>query len=67
MRNPTDKMIHVYHRDLSGKTLTLDELVEIADERNLSLSSIVVAEAMVKESKTYEEILSVLWITLSTT
>ena len=58
MGNPIDTMIHVLRRDLSGKTLTLGELVEIAEERNLSLSSMVVAEAMVKEGKTYEEILS---------
>jgi len=58
MGNPIDKMIHVLRRDLSDKTLTLGELVEIAEERNLSLSSMVVAEAMVKEGKTYEEILS---------
>jgi len=58
MGNSIDKMIHVLQRDLSGKTLTMGELVEIAEERNLSLSSMVVAEAMVKEGKTYEEILS---------
>jgi len=44
--------------DLSGKTLTLGELAEIAEKHGLPLSITAVAEAMVKEGKTYEEILS---------
>ena len=58
MANPADKSIHRFQGDLSGKVLTLGELVEVAEEEGLSLSSVVVAEAMVKEGKSYEEILS---------
>jgi L-serine dehydratase len=58
MKYLIDKMVQRFKQDLSGKTLTLSELVEIAEEEKLSLSQLVVAEAMVKETKTYGEILS---------
>lgn len=44
--------------DFIDKTLTLGELVEIAEQEDIPLSRMVVAEAMVRESKTYDEILS---------
>ncbi len=53
-----NKVISRLERELQVKTLTLGELIEIAEEEGLSLSSVVVAEAMVKEGKSYEEILS---------
>ncbi len=58
MANHIDKVIYRLETELSAKILTLGELVEIAEEENLSLSSMVVAEAMVKEGKTYEQLLS---------
>ncbi|MDI7259936.1 MAG: hypothetical protein QME90_08455 [Thermodesulfobacteriota bacterium] len=58
MIHSIDKMAQRFKQDLSGEILTLSELVEIAEEEKLSLSQLVVAEAMVKEAKTYEEILS---------
>ncbi len=58
MASRIDKVIHRLERELSDKILTLGELVEIAEEENLPLSSLVVAEAIVKQGKTYEEILS---------
>lgn len=44
--------------DFIDKTLTLGELAEIAEQEGIPLSRMVVAEAMVRESKTYNEILS---------
>jgi len=44
--------------ELSGKALTLGELIAIAEKENISLSRLVVVEAMVKEGKTYEQVLS---------
>ncbi len=58
MEKPLDKAIHRFQEDFSGKVLTLGELVEIAEEENISLSSMVVTEAMVKEHKGYEEVLT---------
>jgi len=58
MAESVDKLTHRFKRELSGKVLTLGELVEIAEEENISLSSLVVAEAMAKEDKAYDEILS---------
>ena len=52
------KVANRFKRKFSAKILTLGELVGIADEEDLSLSRMVVAEAMVKEGKTYNEILS---------
>ena len=53
-----NKGISRLERELQVKILTFGELIEIAEEEGLSLSSVVVAEAMVKEGKSYEEILS---------
>lgn len=58
MAESVDKLTHRFKRDLSGKVLTLGELVEIAEEENISLSNLVVAEAMANEDKAYDEILS---------
>jgi L-serine dehydratase len=55
---PTDKVIQKHQKALAEKTYTLSELVDMAEEENLSLSLLVVAEAMVKENKTYDGILS---------
>jgi L-serine dehydratase len=43
--------------ELSNNVLTLGELVGIAERENVPLSALVVTEAMVKESKTYNEVL----------
>lgn len=56
MANPLDHIICRFQTDLSRETLTLGELVELAEAQDLPLSSAVVAEAMVKEGKTYEQI-----------
>jgi len=53
-----NKVTERLEKELSDKILTFGELIEIAEEEGLSLSSVVVAEAMVKEGKSYEEILS---------
>src|SRR3972149_2291200 len=55
---PIDKVIRKRHKALAEKVYTLSELVDVAEEENLPLSAMVVAEAMVKEGKTYEGILS---------
>lgn len=52
------KVTERLEKELSAKILTFGELIEIAEEEGLSLSSVVVAEAMVKEGKSYEESLS---------
>ena len=52
------KVTERLEKELSAKILTFGELIEIAEEEGLSLSSVVVAEAMVKEGKSYGEILS---------
>jgi len=52
------KVTERLEKELSAKILTFGELIDIAEEEGLSLSSVVVAEAMVKEGKSYEEILS---------
>lgn len=56
--NKLDKVVNRFKKDFRDEILTLGELVEIAEQEGLSLSRIVVAEAMVKESKTYDDILS---------
>ena len=53
-----NKVISRLERELQVKILTFGELIEIAEEEGLSMSSVVVAEAMVKEGRSYEEILS---------
>ena len=53
-----DQIIRRMGKELSDKTLTLGELTTIAEKENISLSRLVVAEAMAKEGKTYEQILS---------
>jgi len=58
MAESVDKLTNRFKRDLSGKVLTLGELVEIAEEENISLSNLVVAEAMANEDKAYDQILS---------
>ena len=58
MTSPINKAIQEFQEELSSKILTLGELVDLAESANLPLSQMVVAEAMVKEGKSYEEILS---------
>jgi L-serine dehydratase len=53
-----DKAIQRSRKALAEKVYTLSELVDIAEEESLPLSAMVVAEAMVKEGKTYEGVLS---------
>ncbi len=53
-----DQIIRRMGKELSDKTFTLGELTTIAEKENISLSRLVVAEAMAKEGKTYEQILS---------
>ncbi len=58
MEIPMDKVIQKHQKALAEQIYTLSELVDIAEAENLPLSTMVVAEAMVKEGKTYDEILS---------
>ena len=51
-------VIENFQGPLSGKTLTLGELVEIAEAEGLRLSQAIVAEAMAREEKSYEKILT---------
>jgi len=53
-----NKIIERFEKEFLNKILTLGELIEIAEQEDLPLSRVVVAEAMVKEKKSYEEILS---------
>lgn len=59
--NLNDKISPALKQELADKIFTLGELVEIAEKENLSLSEIAVAEAMMKENRTYEEILELAW------
>jgi L-serine dehydratase len=54
----SEDTIRSVQTDLSGKTPTLGELGEIAEKHGLPLSITAVAEAMLREGKTYEEVLS---------
>jgi L-serine dehydratase len=58
VRQMIDRLLQKMGKELSDQTFTLGEMANIAERENLSLSRLVVAEAMVKEDKTYEEILS---------
>ena len=57
-RQMIDQIMQRVGEALSNHTFTLGEMVEIAEKENLSLSRLVIAEAMAKEGKTYEEVLS---------
>ena len=57
MKNRERKISEV-QKEFTGQTLTLGELAEIAARHDLPLSLTVVAEAMAKEGKTYEQILA---------
>jgi len=51
-------MAQGFQQEFSGKTLTLSELVELSEQEHLTLSQMVVGEAMAKEGKSCKEILS---------
>ena len=57
MKNKITDLLNKIGEDLSNNVLTLGELVDIAEKENISLSTLIVAEAMIKEGSTYEEIL----------
>lgn len=57
MKNKITDLLDKVGEDLSNNVLTLGELVDVAEKENVPLSRLVVAEAMVKEESTYEEIL----------
>jgi L-serine dehydratase len=58
MKANTGEALNKLAVKLSKQIYTLGELVEIAEAEKFPLSKVVVAEAMGKEGKTYEEILS---------
>jgi len=58
METNIDKVIQKRGSALAEKVYTLSELIEMAEEENVPLSTLVVAEAMVRENKTYGGILS---------
>lgn len=58
MTNQIEETARRLRSDFLDHVLTLGELVEKAEQENLSLSQAIVAEAMVREGKTYDEILS---------
>ena len=58
MEDPIAQVIQKHPKTFAQKIYTLSELVDFAEEESLPLSHMVVAEAMVKEGKTYEGILS---------
>ncbi len=56
----TQKIVELakkFKTDLQGSVLTLGEFIDLAERENVSLSTLVVAEAMAAEDKNYEEIL----------
>ena len=57
----TDKINGQLRDDLAEKVFTLGELIEMAEKEKFTLSDLVVAEAMLKENKTYQEILESVW------
>ncbi|MGI5837501.1 MAG: serine dehydratase [Chloroflexota bacterium] len=58
MKIAMDDVVRKLGTELSQHTSTLGELVAIAEREGLPLSSLVVAEAMAKEKKSYQVILS---------
>jgi len=57
VKNKIDVLLDKIGDNLSDNVLTLGELVDIAEKENIPLSQLVVAEAMIKEGSTCEEIL----------
>ena len=53
-----DALLEKFQNDPSLSNLTLGELIDLAETENVSLSQIVITEAMAKENKTYDEILA---------
>ena len=53
-----NKVVSQFREGLFPKPLTIGELVELAEQEGLSLSQLVVAQAMADENKTYDVILS---------
>jgi L-serine dehydratase len=58
MTNKLERLVEKFKSELKNKVLTLGELVNLAEIEKVSLSRFVVAEAMAREDKTYERILS---------
>jgi len=57
MKDTITAVVNRVGRELSSRVLTLGELVDLAERENVPLSHLVVAEAMVREESTYDEIL----------
>ncbi|MBN2568303.1 MAG: serine dehydratase [Deltaproteobacteria bacterium] len=57
MKEKIHDLVNKVGDELSATVLTLGELVDLAEKVNVPLSCLVVAEAMIKEKSTYEEIL----------
>jgi L-serine dehydratase len=53
-----NKLVSQFQGGLFQKALTIGELVELAEQEELSLSQVMVAQAMVNENKTYDTVLS---------
>ncbi len=58
MANTRENKLLKIGRELKDKINTLGELVEVAEKEKLPLSQVVVAEAMAKENKAYDEVLT---------
>ncbi len=58
MASAYDELVTRRGSDLSGRILSLGELVDLAEEERTPLSRLVVAEAMAREGKGHDEILS---------
>jgi len=58
MITPLERMCQRFQGELSGQVLTFGELVSVSEEEGAQFGEAVVAEAMVRESKSEEEILN---------
>ena len=58
MGNSVHRVVRTFKNEFTSGVFTLSELVQIGEKEKIPLSSMVVAEAMVKEGRTYDEILA---------
>jgi L-serine dehydratase len=58
MMSPLERMIKRLRDDLNGRLLSFGELVSVSEEENAPFGEAVVAEAIVRERKSEEEILN---------
>ncbi len=58
MKQPTGKLVDKFKTELKDAVLTLSEFIDLAEKEKVAVSTLVVAEAMARENKGYEDILA---------